>query len=82
MSTIDKSSILHEAFVDILKDKISPSLFQNQSSDQHAFTSEIRIENIFRFAELVIEYAIEIQEIPWVMNMDLPKLGNEHFRLR
>ena len=65
--------IMYKLFARLLYNRISPTLFNRQSEQQHAFTPDKRIEDALLQAEVVIEYALEFNVPVWLLSMDLRK---------
>ena len=64
---------MYKLFARLLYNRISLTLFNRQSEQQHAFTPDKRIEDAFLQAEVVIEYALEFNVPVWLLGMDLRK---------
>ena len=65
--------ILYKIFSRLIYNRIAPCLHAHQSTDQHAFTPGVRIEDALLTAEVVIEYASEFHVPVWLLSMDLRK---------
>ena len=56
---------LYKLFAKLLYLRLSPTLFQHQSFDQHAFIPERRIEDALFCAETLVEYTLEYNFPIW-----------------
>ena len=65
--------ITYKLFTRLLYDRLSPILLKNQSSEQHAFSPGIRIEDALLCAECAIEHALEFNIPLWLLSLDLRK---------
>lgn len=65
--------ISYKLFARMLYIRISPTLFESQSCDQHAFTPSIRIEDALLCAESASEHSLEFHVPLWIMSTDMRK---------